>query len=273
MNPRAGADTWPNYLDEFCQKSNADLLSYDCYSQMGPGEKGWENYFENLRLYREAALRNGIPFWNSILSVGHFAYRSPNFDELRWQFNTTIASGAHGVLWFFYYMREPHVNYRLALVDEHWNRTPTYDDVRRIQKTFHRFYGDLFTHIVCTKVMFNPTPYGGGEKFSPDNLVTKIGPLARQGHGQRVRRRPESPLRHVRQSQHDGEPEGQPDVPRREGPPVLVELAGQRTRGPRLQCRRLRPATNKARPSCTGSPPARKPSTGFNSNTPVADGQ
>jgi hypothetical protein len=143
---------------------------------MNPGEKGWENYFENLRLYREAALRNGVPFWNTVLSVGHFAYRCPSFDELRWQFNTTVASGAHGVLWFFYYMRAPHSNYRLALVDEHWNRTPAYDDLRRVQKTFHRFYGDLFNRIVCTKVMFNPNPFGGGEKFAPDNLVSKIGP-------------------------------------------------------------------------------------------------
>jgi len=177
IESRAGTDTWPNYLDEFCKKSNADLLCYDCYAQMNPGEKGWENYFENLRLYREATLRNGIPFWNTVLSVGHFKYRCPNYDELRWQFNTTVASGAHGVLWFFYYMREPAGNYRLALVDEHWNRTTAYDDLRRIQKSFHRFYGDLFTRIVCTKVMFNPTPFGGGEKFSPDDLVAKVGPV------------------------------------------------------------------------------------------------
>jgi hypothetical protein len=176
IEARAGTDTWPNYLDEFCKKSNADLLCYDCYAQMTPGENGWENYFENLRLYREASLRNGVPFWNTLLSVGHFAYRCPNYDELRWQFNTSVASGAHGILWFFYYMRAPHMNYRMAPVDEHWHRTAAYDDLRRIQKNFHRFYSDLFTRVVCTKVMFNPKPYGGGEKFAPDSLVTKIGP-------------------------------------------------------------------------------------------------
>lgn len=173
---RAGTDTWPNYLDEFCRKSHADLLCYDCYAQMNPGEDGWKHYFENLRLYREASLRNGVPFWNTVLSVGHFKYRCPNADELRWQFNTTVASGAHGVVWFFYYMRMPRLNYRLALVDENWDRTPAYDNLRRIQKAFHRFYGDLFTRLVCTKVMFNPTAYGGGETFCPDQLVTKITP-------------------------------------------------------------------------------------------------
>ena len=77
---RAGTDSWPHYLDEYFKKSEADLYSYDCYAQMNPGDKGWETYFENLRLYREASLRNGIPFWNTILSVGHFHYRVPNYD-------------------------------------------------------------------------------------------------------------------------------------------------------------------------------------------------
>jgi len=176
IEARAGTDTWPNYLDEFSKESNADLISYDCYAQMNPGQAGWENYFENLRLYREAALRNGIPFWNTVPSVGHFNYRCPNYDELRWQFNTTVASGAHGVLWFFYYMRQPHADYRLSPVDEHWDRTQTYYDIRRIQKSFHRFYGDLFTRLVCTKVMFSPTAYGGGERFSADDLVCRVLP-------------------------------------------------------------------------------------------------
>jgi hypothetical protein len=177
LETRAGTDKWPNYLDEYCQKSNADLICYDCYSQMNPGEGGWKNYFENLRLYREASLRNGVPFWNTALATGHYNYRCPNYDEFRWQFNTSVASGAHGVLWFFYYMRQPHINYRLAPVDEHWNHTQAYDDLRRLQKSFHRLYGDLFTRIVCTKVMFNPEPYGGGEKFAPDDLVARVGPV------------------------------------------------------------------------------------------------
>lgn len=173
---RAGADTWPKYLDEYVIESEADLISYDYYAQMNPGQEGWNGYYENLRLYREAALRNGVPFWNTVLSVGHFRYRCPNLDEIRWQFNTTIASGAHGVLWFFYYMRQPHDNYRLSPVDEHWNRTPTYDYIRLVQKSFNRHYGDLFTRLVSTRVTFYPEPFGGGERFSPNGIVSRIMP-------------------------------------------------------------------------------------------------
>jgi len=181
IEKRAGTDTWPNYLDDYCTKSSADLISYDCYAQMNPGEAGLQNYYENLRLYREAALRNGVPFWNTVLSVGHFRYRCPSLDDVRWQFNTTIASGAHGLLWFFYYMRQPHANYRLSPVDEHWDRTQTYYDIRRVQKSFHRHYGDLFTRLVSTRVTFHPTARGGGQTFTPNGLVSRILP-DREGH-------------------------------------------------------------------------------------------
>ena len=176
IETRAGTDTWSNYLDEYVQKSNADLISYDCYAQMNPGQNGWQNYYENLRLYREAAIRNGVPFWNTVLSVGHFRYRCPNLDEIRWQFNTTIASGAHGLLWFFYYMRNPHANYRRSPVDEHWNRTQTYEDIRLVQKSFHHHYGDLFARIVATRVTFYPEAFGAGEIFSPNGIVSRILP-------------------------------------------------------------------------------------------------
>jgi len=171
-----GAPNWPAYLDEYSKRSNADLLSYDCYMQMNPGTGGQQGYYQNLRLYRDAALRNGIPFWNTILSVGHFRYRVPSLDDIRWQFNTTVAYGAHGVMWFFYYMREPHENYRRAPIDEFWHRTQAYDDLRLVQKSFHRRYGALFARLASTRVAFHPEAFGGGEVFTPDSLVSRVLP-------------------------------------------------------------------------------------------------
>jgi len=169
-----GYPTWGDYLDAAVRKGNVDFLCYDCYAQMNPGTSGWDMYFENLRLFREAAWRNRVPFWTTILSVGHFRYRCPNYDELRWQFNTAICSGANGILWFFYYMRQPHANYRLSPVDENWDRTQTYYDLRRFQKGFHRHYGDLFLRLAPTRVTFYPTAFGGGEVFTPNELVSEL---------------------------------------------------------------------------------------------------
>ncbi len=171
---RVGYPGWPEYLDAVAQRAGVDFLCYDCYAQMNPDDRGWDMYFQNLRYYREAAVRNGVPFWNTVLSVGHFHYRCPNYDELRWQFNTSVCSGANGILWFFYYMRQPHANYRLSPVDENWDRTTAYYDLRRFQKAFHRMYGDLFLRVAPTRVTFSPTAFGGGETFTPSDVLSAV---------------------------------------------------------------------------------------------------
>ncbi|MCC6443250.1 MAG: hypothetical protein IT210_07315 [Armatimonadetes bacterium] len=176
-----GYPGWPEYLDAAVQKGHFEFLCWDCYAQMNPGTSGWNMYFENLRLNREAARRGGVPFWTTILSVGHFRYRTPNYDELRWQFNSAICSGASGILWFFYYMRQPHDNYRLSPVDENWDRTQTYYDIRRFQKAFHRHYGDLFLRLAPTRVTFYPEPFGRGKAFAPNEVVSAVRP-DREGH-------------------------------------------------------------------------------------------
>jgi hypothetical protein len=109
-----------------------------------------------------------------VLSVPHFVYRAPSYDDLRWQFNTSLASGAQGILWFFYYMREPHGNYRLAPIDENWDRTPAWHDLRRLHQDFHRRYGDLFLRLVSTRVAFYPKAFAGGTVFAPDDLVSDL---------------------------------------------------------------------------------------------------
>jgi hypothetical protein len=174
IEKRAGTNNWPDYLDEYARKSNADMVGYDCYAQMNPGDEGWNDYYRNLKLYREASLRNGIPFWNTILSVGHFRYRVPDLDEVRWQFNTSLASGANGIVWFFYYMREPHGNYRLSPVDEFWKKTQLYYDLQHVQNSFHRRYHDLFNNLVSTRLCFTGKNYGDGEWFTADDLISSI---------------------------------------------------------------------------------------------------
>jgi len=169
-----GFPTYADYVTATAEQGQVDFLCYDCYFQMRPGTSGWDLYFANLRLMREGSWRHGIPFWTTLLSVGHFDYRCPNVDDLRWQFHTAICSGSTGVLWFFYYMRNPHSNYRFSPVDENWEKTQTYNDLRWIQNAFHKRYGDLFLRLVPTRVTFYPEPFGGGEVFSPNDLLVKV---------------------------------------------------------------------------------------------------
>jgi len=89
---RVGYQDWGTYLDEFIARSGVDVLCYDCYSQMNKPDSawGWDMYFRNLCYYEASARRAGIPWWTTLLSVGHFLYRCPNEDDFRWQVNTTL---------------------------------------------------------------------------------------------------------------------------------------------------------------------------------------
>ena len=174
VNPRVGFDDWAAYLDAFVKTSGVDFLCYDCYSQMNPEKSGWPMYFKNLNDYREAAKRSGIPFWNTILSVGHFNYRCPSEDDIRWQFNTSIAYGAQGILYFFFYMRAPHDNYRLSPIDEFWDKTPTFDSLKRVNKGFLKRYGRLFLQLDFQKAMQWPEPVTGCLPFEPDEVIREV---------------------------------------------------------------------------------------------------
>lgn len=170
---RVGAADWPEYLDRVVREGEVKLLCYDHYAQLTDAN-GVVGYFRNLKLCRDAAMRHAVPFWNTLCSVGHWFYREPDYNDLRWQFNTTVCAGAGGVLWFFYYMRAPHENYRLSPIDEFWEPTPRFYDIRRVHRMFHRLYGDLFNRLVSTRVMFFPEGRGGFDAFQPDHLVKNI---------------------------------------------------------------------------------------------------
>ena len=172
-----GVEKYSDYVDGAGGVAKVDLLSFDCYYQMHPGTSGWDIYYTNLREMREGGRRHGVPFWATLLSVGHFNYRCPSYDDLRWQFNTAVASGAQGVLYFFYYMRDPHGNYRFPPVDAFWEKTQTYDDLRIVHRAFHQRYGDLFLKLASTRTTFYPTPYGGGQAFTPNEVLKNVRPL------------------------------------------------------------------------------------------------
>jgi hypothetical protein len=174
VNARVGYDHWQTYLDDFLKKSGAEFFCYDCYSQMNPEKSGWPMYFKNLIEYREAAKRNGVPFWTTILSVGHFHYRCPGEDDIRWQFNTAVAYGAQGILYFFFYMRQPHDNYRLSPVDEFWDRTPVFESLKRTNKGFIKRYGRLFLDLDLQKAMQYPEPVAGCAPFEPDDVIKEV---------------------------------------------------------------------------------------------------
>lgn len=159
-----GFPSWAAYLDAFVDQAHPAMIPYDCYSQMKPGREGWEQYYINLREYKAASERHGLPLWSTLLTVGHYHYRCPSEDDLRWQVNTNLAHGVQGLLWFHFYMVRPHDNYRLAPIDEFWERTETFAWLSRVNRTLLAWHAPVLRELTLKRVHHVGEWWGG---FAP----------------------------------------------------------------------------------------------------------
>jgi hypothetical protein len=56
-------ETYEQHLTRYVTEGGVKQLCYDCYAQMKPDQKGWENFFHNLLVYNTVAQKTGVPCW------------------------------------------------------------------------------------------------------------------------------------------------------------------------------------------------------------------
>ena len=175
-----GAENREDYfyvIDDMIKDCQQPMIAYDHYGQCADyedPETGIDTYFTNLNFFHELAERNQIPFWNTVLSVGHWVYRVPTEDDIRWQIYTSLAHGARGIMWFFFYMRYLHDNYRNSPFDARYKRTEMFNILARQAAIFEDNYADLFEYLTMEKVMHHNKAYGKTPLFMPDDVITEI---------------------------------------------------------------------------------------------------
>ncbi len=167
--PSAG---YSAFLSDTVKKSGLPLLSYDCYAQCRYyfEEFGIENYFYNLNQYRLAAENAGVPFWTTLLSVGHWHYRVPTEDDLRWQLSTAVAHGAKGLLWFYLYGRYKESSYRESPFDLYYKKTEMYGRLRRTNRIFMDYYAGRIFSATLQKVWHTGRSWGGTALYTHGDI-------------------------------------------------------------------------------------------------------
>lgn len=170
-----GGRSFEDWAREFVEQSHCQMLSYDCYTQLNPEEEGTDTYFLNLNKFTAATRAAGIPLRTTLLSVGHYRYRVPTEDDLRWQFNTAVASGCKGIDWFFFYGINTR-NYRNAPINQYREKTIAYDWMSLLHRNFHDEYGELMMSLSLKRCFHFVKAYGGYPLF-PENshpLVRRV---------------------------------------------------------------------------------------------------
>ena len=167
IGKRMGTHAYAPYLDRACQESNAKMLGYDCYTQMNSNTEGLEIYFNNLREHCASSKRNGTPFLSTILCAGHFRYRCPSKDDLRWQFSTSVAHGAAAVMWFHIELDPSDDNYRNAPINRFGDRTEDFAHMREVNLEFQNQMGKVMNTLRIDRCFHVGKAYGGVPLFEP----------------------------------------------------------------------------------------------------------
>jgi hypothetical protein len=166
-----GYPDYNDFLADYVRIGKPDYLCFDVYWQLLPEDAGREDYFACLRMYSDAARRYSLPLWITPLAVGHFRYRRPTEDLFRWQVNTAAAHGLTGLCWFFFYMREPHDNYRVPPVDEHWERTETFEWLSRVNRSFLQWHAPLLLELELKNVYHEGQVWGGYPRLADNSRL------------------------------------------------------------------------------------------------------
>jgi hypothetical protein len=124
-----GTPNYRDHLKRYLAAVKPQVLCFDHYALMADGAIR-PDYFENLALIREEALKNRLPPWIFILSSRHFNYADPNEGQMRWQAYTALAYGMKGILYFLYWPYKPLSD--TAIVDLEGKPTRLYPIVKKI---------------------------------------------------------------------------------------------------------------------------------------------
>jgi len=125
------ATAYKEHLQQFVDLVKPDLISYDHYHFTVNGDN--QQYFLNLALIREAALKAGVPFLNIVQACSWDpSMRVPHTNEVRWLDNTSLAYGAQGISYYVY----SHVNHVGALATLDGQPTPLYYGLKTVNRDF-----------------------------------------------------------------------------------------------------------------------------------------
>lgn len=170
------ADGYGEILSQYIKESGVDILSYDYYGQCCyfDREHYIDIYYQNLRALGKAARENGIELYNCPLAVEHMSTRAPNENEVRWQINTSVASGVTGMAWFSMYGNGYSNDFTLYPYDFYYKKTSTYEYMSRQCRIFMDNHAKHLKdyHFVWAKHVNKV--YGGWEEFKPDDEIKSL---------------------------------------------------------------------------------------------------
>ena len=148
---------YKEHLRQFREIVRPSLISYDNYQFFVRGDG--DQYFLNLAIIRETAIRAKVPFLNIIQACSWDpAVRVPNPDELRFLTYTSLAYGAQGIAHYVY--NYPH-NHMGMIVDNDGQPTELYHAAKKYNPEFEKIGTQLLPLRSLGAYHVGSIPWGG----------------------------------------------------------------------------------------------------------------
>ena len=159
--------TYPEFIRDIMDRTGCTTLCFDEYSQT-INDGGVTLYYKTLKAQSDAALATGADMWITPLSSAHYSYRIPTEFQFTWQITVSAAFGCKGITWFRLYDKNISPNYHGSPLDEYFEKTPTYDMLRRCQKRFNEQFGEILPSLHRKKSYIIGFQRGDWPVFSDD---------------------------------------------------------------------------------------------------------
>lgn len=177
-----GPDSPEEYADllvDFVRRTGAKLVSFDSYGQCAymDREQNQDAHLRNFRIFGKVVRETGARLFVSLLSVGHWAYRVPTDDDIRWQIYTSVAHGATGFHWFSFYQGTLDGNYRENPVNLFGERTDTFRRLSYQDRVFLRFFAPKLERCRFDGVSYYYKNWGGFPLFAGTKELKSIQPV------------------------------------------------------------------------------------------------
>ena len=161
-------------LIDFVRETGSKMISFDAYTQCAYTKKEYNKgeFIRNLQLFSEVAKETGTELFVSVLSAGHWNYRVPSEDDIRWQLGVCVAHGATGIFWFLFYQRFLDENYRGMPINLFGERTHMYDVLSYENRVFMKYYSDKLQRCNLDSVSYHGEPLG--KPFKGDDEIISV---------------------------------------------------------------------------------------------------
>lgn len=164
-----GAPDYKDHLAKFRQIARARLFSYDHYALLKKGGIR-PDYYENMELVRAESVGSGIPWWYVHSSGAYSGYRRPTEAEMRWQVYTSLAYGAKGISYWYYWGRKQEGDERTGVVDRDGKPTRLYGILKGLNRET-QVLGNVLLPATCTEVLHVGTIPAGTRRLGSDAIV------------------------------------------------------------------------------------------------------